>query len=125
MAARLTDAVPLNSGEAPDLPFVVVGPGDQIEAGVEYGYGYSPVKSLYAPDPTFMPGLIAFTVVEGEMDVEPLAYSDANEIVNAPPSIPETESIPKDAWFCPQCRNWHDDQTLARCPSCDRRRAGH
>ena len=91
----------------------------------KYGYGRSPVKSLYAPDPTFMSGLIAFTVLEGEMDVEPLAYSDANEIVNAPPSIPETESIPKDAWFCPHCRNWHDDQTLARCPSCDRRRAGH
>lgn len=33
------NAVPLNNGEAPDLPFQVVGPGDQIEIGVEYGYG--------------------------------------------------------------------------------------
>ena len=32
------NAVPINSRDMPDLPFAVVGPGDHIEPGVEYGY---------------------------------------------------------------------------------------
>ena len=32
------NAVPLSSGEKPDLAFDVVGPGDRIEPGVKYGY---------------------------------------------------------------------------------------
>lgn len=40
--------------------------------GIEkHGNGYNPVKALYAPDLTTMSGLIAFTVLEGEMAAEP------------------------------------------------------
>lgn len=35
---EVENAVPVTNGERPDLPFEVVGPGDQIEPGVEYGY---------------------------------------------------------------------------------------
>lgn len=32
------NAVPINNGEKPDLPFKIVGPGDEIEPALEYGY---------------------------------------------------------------------------------------
>ncbi len=38
MIDRVEGAVPLDTGAAPDLDFEVVGPGDTIEPGVEYGY---------------------------------------------------------------------------------------
>jgi hypothetical protein len=32
------NAVPISNGDQPDLAFQVVGPGDEIQAGVGYGY---------------------------------------------------------------------------------------